>query len=106
MPEAVYRMMRLLCALVVNVPLGTNLGLLQLLWMPVSGRLLTTRGAVLPVLGACGLSRRAVRRAWAALGSGGLEQRAAARAVGAAGGGANGAGSCTITAATSPSRWT
>lgn len=70
MPEAVYRMMTLLCALVVTMPVGTNLGLLHLLWMLVSGRLLTTRGAVIPGVSACGLARGAVRRAWAALGQG------------------------------------
>ena len=70
MPEAVYRMMTLLCALVVGLPVGTNLGLLHLLWMLVSGQLLATRGAVIPGLSACGLSRRAVGRAWAALGQG------------------------------------
>src|SRR5438876_2172040 len=70
MPETVYRMMTLLCALVGSLPVGTNLGLLHLLWMLVSGRLLTTRGAVIPGLSECGLSARAVRRAWAALGQG------------------------------------
>ncbi len=30
MPEAVYRTMTLLCALVAGVPVGTNLGLLHL----------------------------------------------------------------------------
>jgi hypothetical protein len=70
MPEAVYRMLTLLCTLVGALPVGTNLGLLHLLWMLVSGRLLTTRGAVIPGLDACGLARRAVRRAWAALGRG------------------------------------
>jgi hypothetical protein len=70
MPKAVSRMLTLLCALVVSLPVGTNLGLLHLLWMLVSGRLLATRGAVIPGLDACGLSRRAVRRAWAALGQG------------------------------------
>ena len=70
MPKAVYRMMTLLCALVVSVPVGTNLGLLHLLWMLVRGRLLGARGAVIPGLSACGLSERAVRRAWAALGQG------------------------------------
>lgn len=70
MPEAVYRMMTLRCGLVVNLPIGTNLGLVQVLWMLVSGRLLTTRGAIIPGLDACGLSRRTVRRAWAALGTG------------------------------------
>src|SRR5258707_11571147 len=70
MPKAVSRMLNLLCALVVSLPVGTNLGLLHLLWMLVSGRLLATRGAVIPGLDACDLSRRAVRRAWAALGQG------------------------------------
>src|SRR5256886_6316577 len=70
MPEAVYRMMTLLCALVVTLPVGTNLGLLHVLWMLVSGQLLGARGAVIPGLSACGLSDRAVRRAWATLGQG------------------------------------
>ncbi len=70
MPKAVYRMMPLLCALVAPLPVGTNLGLLHLLWMLVSGQLLAARGAVIPGLSACGLSDRAVRRAWAALGQG------------------------------------
>src|SRR5579864_9193903 len=70
MPEAVYRMLTLLCALVAGLPVGTNLGLLHLLWMLVSGRLLTARGAVIPGLDACGLPRRAVRRAWGALARG------------------------------------
>jgi len=70
MPEAVYRMMTLLCTLVAPLPVGTNLGLLHLLWMLVSGQLLGARGAVIPGLSACGLSDRAVRRAWAALGQG------------------------------------
>ena len=33
MPEAVYRMLTLLCTLVVALPVGTNLELLHLLWM-------------------------------------------------------------------------
>ncbi len=70
MPEAVYRMMTLLCALVRALPIGTNLGLLHLLWMLVSGQLLAARGAVIPGLSACGLPDRAIRRAWAALGQG------------------------------------
>jgi hypothetical protein len=70
MPKAVSRMLMLLCTLVAPLPVGTNLGLLHLLWMLVSGRLLTARGAVIPGLDACGLSRQAVRRAWAALGQG------------------------------------
>src|SRR5437588_10809580 len=63
-------MLTLLCSLVITLPVGTNLGVLHLLWMLVSGQLLATRGAVIPGLSACGLSARAVRRAWAALGQG------------------------------------
>jgi len=70
MPDAVYRMMTLLCALVSALPIGTNLGLLHLLWMVTSGRLLASRGAVFSGLSECGLSARATRRAWAALGQG------------------------------------
>ncbi|HEX8904425.1 MAG TPA: hypothetical protein VF771_06270 [Longimicrobiaceae bacterium] len=71
MPEAVYQAMAMLCRLVAPLPVGTNLGLLHLLWMLVSGRLLASRGALFPGLADCGLPDRAVRRAWAALGQGG-----------------------------------
>ena len=47
MLEAVYQVMTILCALVAPVPIGTNLGLLHVLWLLVSGRLLTSRGAIL-----------------------------------------------------------
>src|SRR4051794_12874713 len=70
MPGVVYRMMTLLCTLVGAVPIGTNLGLLHLLWMLASGRLLASRGAVIPGLSDCGLSAGAIRGAWAALGRG------------------------------------
>ncbi len=69
-PEAVYRMLTLLCTLVAPLPVGTTLGRLHLLWMLVSGQLLATRGAAIPGVSAGGLSVRAVRRAWAALGRG------------------------------------
>jgi hypothetical protein len=67
MQETVYRTIEVLCAVVAGVPVGTNLGLVHLLWMLVSGQLLETRGAVFPGLSATGLSEPAVRRAWAAL---------------------------------------
>jgi len=51
-----------LAYVVQRVPVGTNLGLFHLLWMLLSGRLLLSRGAVIP-----GLAAEAVRRAWAAL---------------------------------------
>lgn len=77
--------MTLLVSLVVGLPIGTNLGLLHLLWMLLSGRLLYSRGAVMPGLSALGLPDAAVWRAWAALGGGGLEQQATGEAEGQAG---------------------
>jgi hypothetical protein len=70
MQEAVYRVLRLVSALVERLPIGTNLGLLHLFWMLVCGQLLLSRGAIFPGLSGMGLSERAIRRAWAALGRG------------------------------------
>jgi hypothetical protein len=52
MPTVVYRVTQLLSSLVKPLPIGTNLGLFHLLWMLVSGRLLESRGAVIPGLAA------------------------------------------------------
>lgn len=71
MSEYAAQMMALLCGVVRFVPVGTNLALLHLLWMLVSGQLLLSRGAVIPGLSQLGLSDLAVRRAWQALGQGG-----------------------------------
>src|SRR3989442_3049073 len=49
------------------MPVAAYLGLLLILWMIRSGRLLLSRGAVIPGLAALGLAAEAVRRAWAAL---------------------------------------
>ncbi len=70
MQETVYRTIEVLCVVVAATPIGTNLGLVHLLWMLVSGQMLASRGAVFPGLSATGLSEPAVRRAWAALGQG------------------------------------
>ncbi|MDQ5839638.1 MAG: hypothetical protein M3537_00465 [Chloroflexota bacterium] len=70
MQETVYRVMGLVCALVVDLPIGTNLGLVHVIWMLLSGKALLTRGAIIPGLSAVGLSDGAVRRAWSALGRG------------------------------------
>src|SRR5262249_27911938 len=67
MSPLVYRMNDVLARVVQRVPVGTNLGLLHLLWMLLSGRLLLSRGAVIPGRAALGLAEKAVRRAWAAL---------------------------------------
>jgi hypothetical protein len=58
--------MNILVALTKGLPVGTNLALLQFLWMLVSGALLPQRGALFPALQATGLSEQATRRAWAA----------------------------------------
>jgi hypothetical protein len=67
--------MNILVALTNGLPVGTNLALLQFLWMLVSGALLPQRGAIFPALQAIGLSNQATRRAWAAF-RGGVWQMA------------------------------
>ena len=70
-PGVVYRMVSVLVALVMRAPLGTNLGLLRVMWAHplegvsiASGRLLETRGALIPALAATGLSQTEVGQAW------------------------------------------
>jgi len=58
--------MNTLVMLTKDLPVGTNLALLQFFWMLVSGALLPQRGALFPALQAIGLSEAATRRAWAA----------------------------------------
>jgi hypothetical protein len=67
MSDTVYRINRLLAALLRRVPVGTNLGLVHLFWALLSGRFLGSRGAVFPALADLGLPAPAVRRASAAL---------------------------------------
>lgn len=67
--------MRILVELTKGLPVGTNLALLQFLWMLVSGALLPQRGAIFPALQSTGLSEQATRRAWAAF-RGGVWQTA------------------------------
>jgi hypothetical protein len=67
MSTIVYRISVLLGAILLEVPVGTNLGLFWLLWALISGRFLLSRGAVFPALADGGLSADAVRRSGAAL---------------------------------------
>lgn len=53
-----------LSQLVEGLPVGTNLALLQFMWMLVSGALLPNRGAMFPALKSTGLSDAETRRAW------------------------------------------
>jgi hypothetical protein len=66
MQTPVYRVVSLVCGLVESLPIGTNLGLLHLLWMLVCGKLLLSHGGIFPGLSAVGLSEGVGRRAWAA----------------------------------------
>lgn len=70
MSQTIVEVMTALCAVTVNLPIGTNLALLHLLWMLLSGQLLNSRGALFPALQGIGLSRSAMRRAWQAMQSG------------------------------------
>ena len=56
----------ILIALTKDLPIGTNIALLQFMWMLVSGALLPNRGAIFPALKAIGLTDEATRRSWAA----------------------------------------
>ena len=67
MSSIVYRINGVVSRVVAGVYIGTNLGLFYLLWMLLSGRLLPSRGAVIPGLADCGLPDDVVRRSWAAL---------------------------------------
>jgi hypothetical protein len=70
MSATVYRISLMLSSVLRDVPVGTNLALFHLLWTLLSGRLLASRGAVIPALADTDLSAPAVRRAWAALATG------------------------------------
>ena len=70
MHATVYRVATVWCAQVAGVPRGTNLGLVLVFWMLLTGRLLGSRGAVIAALSALGLPAAVVRRSWAALGQG------------------------------------
>lgn len=67
MSSLLYDLGARLFPLLVRVGVGTNLGLLQLLFALMSGRFLTHRGALVPALADTGLSEQAVRRSVQAL---------------------------------------
>jgi hypothetical protein len=67
MSPIVYRITSLLYSVVYSLPIGTNLGVFLLLWTFLTGRLLQTRGALIPALDGFGLPEEGVRRSWASL---------------------------------------
>ncbi len=76
MSATVYRISTMLSSVLRDVPVGTNLALFHLFWTLLSGRLLASRGAIIPALADTGLPTPAVRRAWAALATGHWESDA------------------------------
>jgi hypothetical protein len=76
MSATVYRISIMLSSVLQDVPVGTNMALFHLLWTLLTGRLLASRGAVIPALADTGLPVPAVRRAWAALAYGDWETNA------------------------------
>ncbi|MFI5268670.1 MAG: hypothetical protein ACHQ7M_14950 [Chloroflexota bacterium] len=62
MPDPVYPVVLLLCAAVKGVPIATNLGVVEVLWLLVSRPLLEARGALIPGLAETGPADAAVRR--------------------------------------------
>ena len=67
MSTPVYRTVTLLEQTLTNVPIGTNLGLFQLMFALTSGRFIQSRGALFPALNDLGLVPEQVHRASAAL---------------------------------------
>ena len=67
MPTAVQETIHLLELIVQGVPIGTNLGLLYMLWAMLSGAFLSSRGAIFSALQGRGFNERQIRRSWAAL---------------------------------------
>jgi hypothetical protein len=67
MSATVYRICVLLTQVLPSVGIGTNLGLMYVLMAILSGRLLSTRGAMTSALSEMGLEAGTVRRAMAAL---------------------------------------
>jgi hypothetical protein len=67
MSPIVYRIQNLLEKILANVPVGTNLALFHFFLTLLSGRLLTSRGALFPALQDFGLEPAGVRRAEAAV---------------------------------------
>ena len=66
MPTAVQETIHVLEFIVQVAPLGTDLGLLFLLWSMMRGSFLLSRGAIFPALQATGLDEESSRRSWAA----------------------------------------
>lgn len=56
-----------MAAIMQVVPVGTNIGLMRIMWVMVNGSLLRSRGAIFTALHLNGFDAQALRRSWAAL---------------------------------------
>lgn len=70
MLNAVEYTVHAISAVVQTVPVGTNIALVRILWVMLSGAFLQSRGAVFGALAGQGFAAQEVRRSWAALRSG------------------------------------
>lgn len=70
MPTAVQETIQVLELIVQGVPIGTNLGLLHMLWAMLTGSFLSSRGAVFPALQTNGFDEGQMRRSWSAMRNG------------------------------------
>lgn len=67
MPTAVQETIHVLELIVQVAPIGTNLGLLYILWAMLNGSFLSSRGAIFPALQGSGFDKETSRRSWAAM---------------------------------------
>ena len=67
MSTAVELTVQAISAVVQTVPIGTNLALVHILWVMMSGAFLPGRGAFFTAFDAKGFDKQVVRRSWAAL---------------------------------------
>ena len=70
MLTAVEHTVHAISAVVQTVPMGTNIALVRILWVMMSGAFLQSRGAFFSALAGQGFTAQEVRRSWAALRSG------------------------------------
>ena len=66
MPAAIRETIQVLELIVQGVPIGTNLGLLYMLWALLNGSFLSSRGAICPALPRSGFNAETSRRSWSA----------------------------------------
>ena len=67
MPSTVYQTALLICQLCRTLPIGTNLGIVYLLWTIITGKLLNSRGSLFPALKEAGFSDKQARQSEASL---------------------------------------